>query len=273
MADSSESQQNLKYFVGGIPSDAKRKDLYDYFKSFGVVQRITILNNSSNSKKLYGFCFVKFKKIYGTSLTDGTRLKRFQGRDLEIDPIIRRSNLKHRVMEKHAKRVFLQNLPKSFTKEDVYNVFVHFGPIANCFVVQRDQVKFQQENSSTSKIKRNSNYGYVIFSNNEDVDALLTRKYIELGDKTRIYIKKYSSSINRNNSEGDNPPPLDISSRNTLKRKPSNSETLSAGKDEEDKTPVTHFVKPTRRGYFEASDQRLLNRADNLRFNICSPPL
>ena len=266
----------LKYFVGGIPSDATHKQLFDFFRAYGVVKRITIFNNDARGgRKLYGFCFVKFKKLFiQYALDDKSRLFIFQGRKLEIDSVVRRSNLKQMVQEKHSKRIFLQNIPKALQKADLLKVFSKFGPIVNCFVIEREKTRKYLDSDEPGRGQSwKNNYGYVIFQNKEDADGVLRKRYIELGDKTRIYIKKYSSSINRNNSEGDNPPPLDISSRNTLKRKPSNSETLSAGKDEEDKTPVTHFVKPTRRGYFEASDQRLHNRADNLRFNICSPPL
>ena len=266
----------LKYFVGGIPSDASHKQLFDFFKSFGVVKRITIFNSDTRGgRKLFGFCFVKFKKLFtSNALDDKSRLFIFQGRKLEIDSVVRRSNLKQMVQEKHSKRIFLQNIPKALQRADLLEVFTKFGPIVNCFVIERQKTrKFLDASDLDTGQSWRNNYGFVIFQNKQDADNVLRKRYIELADKTRIYIKKYSSSINRNNSEGDNPPPLDISSRNTLKRKPSNSETLSAGKDEEDKTPVTHFVKPTRRGYFEASDQRLLNRADNLRFNICSPPL
>ena len=249
--------------------------LFDFFKSYGVVKRITIFNNDTRGgRKLYGFCFVKFKKLFiNYALDDKSRLFIFQGRKLEIDSVVRRSNLKQMVQEKHSKRIFLQNIPKYLQKGDLFEAFGKFGPLVSCFVIEREKTtRFKDHSESDKGQNWKNNYGYVIFKNKEDADNIIKKRYIELGDKTRIYIKKYSSSINRNNSEGDNPPQLESSSRNTLKRKPSNSETLSAGKEEE-KPPVTHFVKPTRRGYFVASDKRLHNRADNLRFNICSPPL
>ena len=200
----------LKYFVGGIPSDATHKQLFDFFKGYGVVKRITIFNNDARSgRKLYGFCFVKFKKLFiNYELDDKSRLFIFQGRKLEIDSVVRRSNLKQMVQEKHSKRIFLQNIPKALKRADLLEVFSKFGPIVNCFVIEREKTRKYLDSEEPGRGKSwKNNYGYVIFHNKEDADGVLRKRYIELGDKTRIYIKKYSSSINRNNSEGDNPPP------------------------------------------------------------------
>lgn len=96
----------LKFFVGGIPSDVKHKDLYEYFGVFGSVKRVTIFNQDSG-RKLFGFCFIRFKRLYGNQLCDKNYVFSFRGRNLDVDPIFKRSSLKSTVKEKHDKRIFI----------------------------------------------------------------------------------------------------------------------------------------------------------------------
>lgn len=196
-----ESKTNLKFFVGGIPSDVKHRDLYDFFKTYGVVKRITIFN-SNKGRKLFGFCFVKFKKTFGNELEDKEHVFNFHGRHLEIDPIVRRSNLKQSVQEKHSRRIFLQNIPREFTQEDLLRVFSKYGPIVNCFVIDRDStVRLYEHEDDGRSLYKKTNYGYVIFQNKHDAESVIQKRFVILEDKSKIFVKRYCSTINRNNSD------------------------------------------------------------------------
>lgn len=262
------SSSTLKYFVGGVPSSVRHKDLYDFFKKYGVVKRITVFNSDS-SKKLFGFCFVKFKKVYGGELDLANTDFIFQGRKLEIDHIIRRSNLKQSVQEKHSRRVFLQNVPASFDKADLIRVFSPFGSIANCFTISRET------NTNDAKVKGDirqaAKYGYVIFHDKEDAELLLQRRFVEINNKTKIYVKRYCSTINRLTSEGEKAfgKPLEpVNSEDKHKR---SAVTLS----NDDKLKRTapqqlylHHVKPTSKGYLNGVCRMDVEKGANLRFNI-----
>ena len=283
-----EPALNLKYFVGGIPSDATQKQLFDYFKAFGVVKRITIFNNDSrNGKKLYGFCFVKFKRLFvNYSLNDKTRPFVFQGRNLEIDTVIRRSNLRDKVQEKHSRRVFLQNIPKTLEKDDLQKVLSTYGEVINCFIIDREHTrKFLDSPDFDRSQNWKNNYGYVIFERKEDAEYLINQRFIELRNNTRIYIKKYSSSINRNLSEEDASPikrvrssQIDTSSINNLQKRqaffmPTNL-TLIEAHSKLSPEAIDHYIKPTTKIYFANSltltDTRK-KKLQNIRFNICTP--
>lgn len=261
------SASNLKYFAGGVPSSVRHKDLYDFFKKYGVVKRITVFNSDS-SKKLFGFCFVKFKKVYGGELDLENTEFIFQGRKLEIDHIIRRSNLKQSVQEKHSRRVFLQNVPASFEKADLLKVFSPYGSIANCFTINRDI------NTKDAKVKGESRqaakYGYVIFHSKEDAEFLLQQRFVEINNKTKIYVKRYCSTINRLTSEGDKAnkmPSEPVNSEDKLKRS-----AITLSNEDKPKRMATelllHHVKPTSKGYRNGVCHMDVKIGSNIRFNI-----
>lgn len=262
------SASNLKYFVGGVPSDVRHKDLYDFFRKYGVVKRITVFN-SENSKKLFGFCFVKFKKVYGGELDIHNTEFVFQGRKLEIDHIIRRSNLKQSVQDKHSKRVFLQNVPPTFEKGDLIDLFSPFGSISNCFTINRNP----QQSEAKVKIDHRqvaSKYGYVIFDHKEDAEELLKRRFVEVNNKTKIYIKRYCSTINRLTPEDEKAMQKANLSVHAGDKGKQSGPTLSH--DERPRTIISdlllHQVKPTSKTYHSGVCDWKQEQGYNLRFNI-----
>lgn len=268
-----EAKECLKYFVGGIPSDVKHKDLYDFFKKYGVVKRITIFN-SNKGKKLFGFCFVKFKSIFGQGLLDRTSVFKFQGRNLEIDPIIRRSNLKQSIQEKHSKRVFLQNIPKNIDDSAIREIFSPYGPIINCFVISRGspsyvigsasyQNQYAEKDDSQPSHNPKSNYGYIIFKNAADAETLVQKKFVELSNKGRIYVKRYCSSIKRSNEE-DKPVP---NSEDVSQDHHNSGQQLRPSEKGLVDGFVEHFCRPTQKGYY-VTVRKHETQETNFRYNI-----
>lgn len=270
------SKVNLKYFVGGIPSDVQHKDLYEFFKTLGVIKRITIFN-SDKGKKLFGFCFVKFKKLFVPDLADKSTVYQFQGRNLDIDPIVRRSNLKQAVNQKHSKRIFLQNVPRHFTQDDLMEVFKAYGKIVNCFLIDREGGSRASDHGAAARgapiHDRKNNYGYVIFQNSEDAEILVNKKFIELRDRSRIYIKKYCSTINRNQAalgQQEKSQYRDHYSADVTDTSPLyNSICKSGSSSEERDLPIDHGLLPTRAAYGQSRPTLPCQSGrDNLRFNV-----
>ena len=265
------SNADLKFFVGGIPSDVKHRDLYEFFRTYGVVKRVTIFN-SDKGRKLFGFCFVKFKKIFGDKL-DTRQTFIFQGRKLEVDPIVKRSGLKQSVNDKHARRIFLQNLPSNLDKDQVMKIFSRYGEIVNCFVINREQDDLYDNESRyiARSDPKSANYGYVIFRTKEQAESLVRQRFIELKNKQRIYIKKYCSTINREVSEDKVSVRRDqksVSLNAPLKKSGTkiSAEKLNRANFE---ALLIHYIKPTSRGYGGKCASTLnLTCTSNLRFNI-----
>lgn len=193
--DAIQGTAGLKFFVGGVPNEAKRRELLAYFRQFGVVKRITNFN-PNHGKKLFGFCFVKFESLSSEALFDKSRQFTFAGRTLEVDPIIRRSCLRRRVEERHLRRVFLPALPPQLSKEDLQELFGGFGSIVNCFVVERKDKRATACESAPDGASADSsagfaNYGYVIFDEQSVAQMLVARGSIRIGPQSMIPIVRY----------------------------------------------------------------------------------
>lgn len=262
------STSNLKYFVGGVPSNVRQKELYDFFRQYGAVKRVTVFNSDKN-KKLFGFCFVKFKSVFGGELDLQNTEFVFQGRRLEIDNVIRRSSLKQSVQEKHSKRVFLQNVPLTFDRNDLMEIFSSFGPVANCFTVNRFSQSGDRE-TRKSQTESASNYGYVIFRNIKDAEDLLKRRFVDVNSKTRIYIKRYCSTLNRVTSEdqgGQQGPFKSVKPEENLRDSGatlSQEGKLYSGAEE----LQFHQMKPTTKAYHQGSTFSRDWHTSKLKFNI-----
>lgn len=264
------SATNLKYFVGGIPSKVHQKDLYDFFKRYGVVKRITVFN-SDKDKKLFGFCFVKFKKIFGGELDLENTQFIFQGRKLDVDHMVRRSGLKQSVQDKHSRRVFLQNVPPGMEREDLVRLFSPFGPISNCFTVSR-HAQYGESSNIGGETELASDYGYVIFDNKEDAEYLLKRRFVEVNHNTRIYIKRYCSNLNRpilgdhNFGQGQKK----ITKKQETHLKDSGATLSNEGQKAHRGmlASLDHQLRPTSKVYHSVRAELPCDESTNLKFNI-----
>lgn len=270
------SNADLKFFVGGIPSDAAHKELFDFFRTYGIVKRVTLFNSADSGKRLYGFCFVKFKKLFGGYL-DTNQPFYFRGRNLEIDPLAKRSVLKKSVKEKHEKRVFLQNVPSNFTKDDILEIFSQFGCITNCFIIDRQAQgkggNFSRAHLALSGKPKYCNYGYIIFKSKDDAAYLVAQRYVELENHQKIYVKKYCSTIHRQLSDDG-----DLSGKDKKSViNPAKINQPGASKLEEPRKrdhnflkEFEHHKKPTHRDYYFGGKIPLAQYSQsNIRFNVC----
>lgn len=213
-----EKKPCLKFFVGGIPGGVDHKQLYGYFKRFGTIKRIIILNqdsmaqsrpsknldksqalpfrkaenplvsaftdgftrqeyssgqpfhagpsvlaNKSSIRKVYGFCFLKFKRLNGNEFFDKAFVFNFMGRNLEVEPIVRKNNLKEAISEKHSRKIFLQNIPQArpgeepkITEETLRAYFEKFGKVSNCYIVHRSSMKASHGASEATELLANN---------------------------------------------------------------------------------------------------------------------
>lgn len=270
------SSQCLNFFVGGIPSDSQHSDLFGYFKHFGIIKSIIIFNNKAlmqktKNKKLLGFCFLKYERLYRQEFSDKSYVFRFAGRVLEIEPLLSKNSLRKVVSNKHSKRVFLQNVPQGITKEDLVPHFELIGPVTKCYVVDRASTR----NGKLTKKNghKPSNYGCVVFANKSDAQKALTDGSITVNN-SKIYLKKFSPSVAQPQSE-DLDHLLEGSNSAPLPREQRSPDSLKGS------TLTPHFLfKPTDSRYHkETSSLGLPAKAaqsqsspslklQNLRFNI-----
>ncbi|XP_074582759.1 heterogeneous nuclear ribonucleoprotein Q [Curcuma longa] len=103
-------------FIGGLPRDASEEDLRDLAEPFGDIFEVRIMKDK-DTKESKGFAFIMFTNGNGAQKAiEGIHEKEFKGRKLRCSL----SQAKH--------RLFVGNVPKSLTEEELRNILEESGP-------------------------------------------------------------------------------------------------------------------------------------------------
>jgi len=269
-------QPGVKFFVGGIPGEVKKKLLKAYFSHFGKVKKITTFN-SNKSQRLLGYCFVYFEHLDDFSLYDQTKEFVFRGRYLQIEPVVKNSNLKKALEEKHQKRVYVPGVPLSWEDQDLFQFFSTIGPVDNAFIVKRKargkvqastivpsdgQIGMHKLMHPTSFDR--SNYGFVIFSEASYALKLIEKGTFKVpGSDLVLQVKEY---VRKGQAEGRVASDEKVNNRTKNNREiKSFFESLKSGPSKYQHTGSTtsgshHFSKPTQKSYYSPIASKMRRR-------------
>lgn len=154
--------RRVTLFVGGLSFNITEDDLKNYFSRFCSVIKVVLLRDRSTGlTKGYGF----------VTLEDGEKVKQVThqtniicGRRVECQIASKKSDKQRVDEERRMRKVYVSRIPASMSNQELYNIFVRFGEIHNCYIIQNI------ESSS------NKPYGYVEFRRLEDAQELLRSK-------------------------------------------------------------------------------------------------
>lgn len=262
----------LKFFVGGIPIDTKKKDLQDYFQSFGKVRKVTRFN-PNHGRKLSGFCFIKFDTLYSDKIYDKSCQFKFKDRVLEIDPVLRRRLLRRQAGERFANKIFLPHLPPSLSKEDLILIFSCYSTVTNCVIIERKQAALrirEDVGCEHEKLMHTNqptfNFGFICFEKREAAQMLIEQGSVQLDSKTILEIQRYSPNPEKSIAASGL---VDAFSLEASRHRHFTSEestpraTLHRERD--------HYLKPTQKRYFSSlREEPILSTSlsRNTRFNL-----
>lgn len=284
-------QKYIKYFVGGVPADSKYKELIQLFKRYGDLKKITVLGsangklkvdhqNEGTSKRIGGYCFIKYKSISNEAINDPLHRIVFNGRMLEVAPLVRKSKMKSFIEDKYSKKIFVNNLPGTLTTHDLMSYFSQYDQVLRCFVVERS-LKFTRESSDNrgtlgDRLYPLKNYGYVTFSNDSIVNSLVEQKNLYLPTGQWIQVYRYNpKNMKGEMARGSNPE----QEFETIGEEPEKEEFTEGNMETEQSYNMRNHRNiiqdklPTRRSYYSetSSAMKWLNHSqDNVRF-IISP--
>ncbi|KAA8520793.1 hypothetical protein F0562_014935 [Nyssa sinensis] len=135
-------------FIGGLPRDVSEEDLRNLCESIGEIFEIRLMKNRDTGENK-GFAFIAFKtKEVAQQVIEELHNKEFKGRTLRCSL----SEAKH--------RLFIGNVPKSWTDEEFRKVIEETGPGAENIELIKDP-----QNPS-----RNRGFAFVEYYNNACAD-------------------------------------------------------------------------------------------------------
>jgi len=182
------SYPNGSLYVGDLLQDVGESDIYDAFKECGPILSVRVCRDVKDQHSL-GYAYVNFQTPENAQKAlDTLNGKRLKGKPCRVmwsrrDPTQRKSN---------EGNLFVKSLDKDVTLVQLQDVFSHFGTIASCKVVTKDD--------GTSLC-----YGFVQFEKPEDCEKALEAsktdkdQFKSLGEN--IVVEKFiPKHLRRNNA-------------------------------------------------------------------------
>jgi heterogeneous nuclear ribonucleoprotein R len=113
-------------YLGGIPPDASEDDLKEFCESIGEVTEVRIMKGKESSGNK-GYAFVSFRtKDMASSAIKDLNNTEFKGKKVKCST----SQAKH--------KLFIGNVPRSWTQEDMKKVVTKVGPGVECIELLKD---------------------------------------------------------------------------------------------------------------------------------------
>jgi len=267
----------VKFFVGGLPTKIKKKEIQQYFEQFGIIEKLSTYSKAKN-KRLQGYCFVDFRQLNNPVLFDISKKWYLDGRLLQIEKVKKSSQLKETVSMKHKQRLYVADIPIDWDDYQLKKNFSKYGEILSAYIVRRKQESQKKWNTPQDQailIREKSQldfnyidkekYGFVIFKDPAVVQSLLLQ-----GEATMNY---HNTLLKLG---------IKPSLCNSSKKASTNSKIVMFSSEEHASMCISfhqgsmahHFLKPTNSKFSQgpfAPKSQTPSPVDNFRFNRIPP--
>jgi RNA recognition motif-containing protein len=158
-------QISYKIFVGGLDLNTKEEDLANYFSMFGkVIEKL--IKMDVKTKRSRGFGFVGFKHPESVDKVLQYQDHFIHGRKIDCKRAMTKEAAfsLNQSLKGQCRKVFISNIPRDFSKQDVLNCFQMFGEL--------DDVNLMFK-------KKETGFCYITFSREEDAKPLIDRGVVK----------------------------------------------------------------------------------------------
>lgn len=181
----SEKQQRSKIFVGGIPPQSQKQDLYEFFINFGPIESIDIpVIRRKNTIK--GFAFVVFKNP-----ASAQHAQKYENPEILSKKIAIRAALNEKDAQKESERLqslklYVKGFSFETTELEIMKLFAPFGAV--------DRVLLAKDPESNSF----RGFAYVVMRNTGSYQKLLKMKTLKYeGRKIEIQGSKNLEQLHK----------------------------------------------------------------------------
>lgn len=189
-----------KVYVGSIPGTVTEEVLIQHFQSIVPEADFTLVRSSIRHSSTGGFGFLTLpthedvKKVL-------TIEHNFDGRLLKCEEYLTGDDLAAYRQKLRSRRVFIRNIKKCITDQDIEEFFSQYGKVESAYIV-----KVHSSNKSRS-------FGYVTFELEEPAQKLVLMQTVEIkGIKVFVhpFQKNHESLINKKSGEVDDEEDCDL---------------------------------------------------------------
>lgn len=163
----------ITVFVGGFPRNTGFNNLINFFSPISEKRIKTSMRSSS--VEFRGFVFVTFNNLQEAEEFTAKRL-RFNKKLLTTRIATSHTDYINDCLNnlRYPKKVFLGNVPKSYTDQSISEELSKYGEIQQSMIVHRNP--------------NESNFAYVTFVNTEDAQRLVSKKSIAISACVRCNV-------------------------------------------------------------------------------------
>ena len=189
--DSKIPKNPKKVFIGSLPGTTTDMDLKKYFSEFGEVFKIDVKYNRRPPKICSGFGVITVSEDTADKIL-AQKEHRLLNRVVDCKKYMSGKELNQQTKQFERRRVFIRNIPRSFSDEDLKSIFRSFGNIERGFII-RDSKKIG---------KKQNLYGFVIFKNEISAEKALEQKYVyDKASDIKMSITKFEKGQKKKKSK------------------------------------------------------------------------
>lgn len=181
----SRTPENLRLFIGGVPSSLSDQKIISYFKGFGSVSKF--MRMLTKQKQESGCGILEIRTCFKQELVrQPHKIKSFL---LNCQLAVTLENMNQKKSEELQRKVFVSNLPRDTSDAVFYQIFSPLAKIEKAFVV-RSHIDGSQKN-----------FGFVIFASIAEMN-----KVISLNQPIRFRKRKLNIVVARERDTGEAQP-------------------------------------------------------------------
>lgn len=197
--ETSDQFENFRVFVGSIPGQYQKQDLFTLFKGIVRITKIVLPKKLEDASSNKGYCY-----LYLESQNDYQKLLSLgsidigDGRHVVCKPYKKGGQLKQANLENNLRRIILKELPVGTTEKEIYRACSEFGVVEYAFIYKEDQLNESDWIDGQKPRKRNT--ASVFFRSSESSQAILLAGYILLKSKqVRVepFLMKFKKDLGR----------------------------------------------------------------------------
>lgn len=166
-------------FVGGLKPSFKEKTLLKFFGIYGEIESIDLKKCKTKENFNRGFCIIKFKDSKIAQRVIKIKDHLIEKRIVTCRKYLEGEELKEEKSKKNNRTVYISNLPRRTTNEDIMNLFLKFGKVETGYTLKNEETGISK------------GFGFVTFVEEETVNKVLVRKEELKIRKVKIRIEPF----------------------------------------------------------------------------------
>jgi len=165
-----DNEEMRKIYVSGIPIDVTEEDVKSLFEkvSGGTVTDVAIVKKEGEKRSHFGFATFETSELVDEVLLQRGSLK-LNDKELSVNRAVPK-NIKTPGAHERTKKLFIANLPKTSTEDELRSFFEARHPKKYGTIEQIQLIK--KKGDDGAKLDENKGYGFVMVSSEDMADKM-----------------------------------------------------------------------------------------------------